>query len=104
SPGIGPPDVQPLNRRAEDRFFYEENAPFAGRPAHQVLWSLAREIPSQARQANYVRRFTILSSQQRRVVFFSAAPRDRRVIYKFNFSTECGSVFPLRACVPRAAP
>src|SRR6266511_2341772 len=93
---IAPPDVQPLNRRAEDRFLYEENAPFAGRPAHQVLWSLAREIPSQARQANYVRRIISLSSQQRHVVLFSAVACHCNVIHNLNSSNECASIFPRR--------
>src|SRR5262245_39309596 len=60
---ITPSDFQPGNRRAEDRLLNEENAPFKGRPAHQALWSLSREIPPQARQADYVREVINLSPQ-----------------------------------------
>src|SRR5262245_39111865 len=94
---IAPPDVQPRNRRAEDRFLYEENAPFAGRPAHQVLWSPAREIPSQARKANYVRRIISPSFQPRLLVLFCAVAFDCSVIHNLNLSNECASIVPLRS-------
>src|SRR5262245_10924594 len=47
-PAVAPSNVQSRNHRAEDRLFHEENAPFKGRSAHQMLRSLAHEIPSQA--------------------------------------------------------